>query len=159
MSESTASIVFHVSSTTDLSDIETIESSDTESLQRNILTRYEYVSVTINIDDILMISKGYSECYRTQGKFFPIDSPDAERRMYGFNKRLPRNLRYSDHSVGSILFTLISRILNVLDLFHRDRCLFSDVYFSANSNSFLCTLERTSRRFIKTLLSTVLCML
>jgi hypothetical protein len=82
--ESVVSSVFeNISSTNDLSETETIESSESERLERNTLTPYEYVSVTINIEATLACDfKRHSKYYRTQGKFFPVDSSDAVRRMY-----------------------------------------------------------------------------
>jgi hypothetical protein len=78
--ESVVSTVFDVSSVADQSDLETIESSD---ITRNIPTPYEYVSLTVNIEETLACDfKRHSQYYRTPGKFFPVGSPDAERRMY-----------------------------------------------------------------------------
>ena len=82
--ESVVSSVFEkISSTNDLSDTETIESSETDRLERNTLTPYEYVSDTTNIEATLACDfKRHSKYYQTPGKFFPVDSLDAVRRMY-----------------------------------------------------------------------------
>lgn len=156
--ESVISTVFDVSSVADQSDLETIESSD---ITRNIPTPYEYVSVTINIEETLACDfKRHSQYYRTTGKFFPVGSPDAERRMYRLIDDFLEtyDIPTARRAQNTLLITKVS---NILGSFHHHRlCLFSDdCCLSAYSTSFQCTLEKTSRRRTKALILNVSCML
>ena len=78
-----SSVCENVSSATSLSDTESIESSESENFERKTLNLYEYVSVTINIEATLASDfKRHAKYYRTPGKFFRVDSPEAVFRMY-----------------------------------------------------------------------------
>lgn len=82
-SESVISSVFENDlSMNDPSDTETIEPN--ERIQRNRLTVYEYVSVTINIEATLARDfQRHSLRNNGVGKIFRLDSEDAVRRMFG----------------------------------------------------------------------------
>src|SRR5271170_3104847 len=78
-----SSVCENVSSATDLSDTESIESSESERFEKDTLTLYEYVSVTINIEATLASDfKRHARYYRTPGKLFLVDSLEAKCRMY-----------------------------------------------------------------------------
>ena len=66
----------------DLSDMETTEYTDTERPQRNHLTLYEYLTVTINIEATLARDFQQHSLYNHGvGKIFRLDSEDAIERM------------------------------------------------------------------------------
>lgn len=100
-SESVVSSIFENGrSVNDPSDTETTESTDTERIQRNRLSLYEYVSVTINIEATLAHDfQRHSLRNHDVGKIFRLDSEDAVRRMV--DRRVPRDLGYSYLSTHS----------------------------------------------------------
>ena len=82
-SESVVSSIFeNVPSVNDLSDTETTEPTDTHSPQRDRLSLYEYVSVTINIEATLARDFHWHSLYNHGvGKIFRLDSEDAAERL------------------------------------------------------------------------------